>query len=66
MNAFEPMKKGGKWFDDPVEEASKTTWFAGPLLECEIQYASLTNSGTYREPVFKKLKETVHEISEYK
>ncbi len=39
---------------DTVEEESKSTWIE-PKYYCEIQYASLTNNGTLREPVFLKM-----------
>jgi bifunctional non-homologous end joining protein LigD len=41
---------------DNIEEASLTTWIK-PILECEVQYASLTPNGTLREPVFFRMKE---------
>lgn len=40
---------------DTIEEESMTTWIE-PILECEVQYASLTPNGTLREPVFYRLK----------
>jgi len=39
---------------DVVEEESKTTWIESKY-HCEIQFASLTNNGTLREPVFLKM-----------
>lgn len=38
----------------PVDDA-ETTWVE-PSLWCEVQYASLTNAGTLREPVFLRLR----------
>ena len=43
--------------DVQIEEESRTTWIT-PLLRCEIEYASLSSNGTFREPVFIKLNET--------
>ncbi len=39
-----------------VEEEMRTTWIE-PLVQCEIQYASLTANDTLREPVFLHLRE---------
>lgn len=45
--------------DRPVQEKpidnAKTIWVE-PKLYCEIQYASFTENGTYREPVFLRLR----------
>ncbi len=38
----------------PVDDA-ETTWIE-PKLYCEVQYASITKNGTYREPVFLRLR----------
>ena len=43
-----------KPMDDPIDEASRSV-FVKPLLKCQIEYASLSSNGTYREPVFLKL-----------
>ena len=43
-----------KPIEDKVEEEKKTTWIEG-RFQCEIQYASLTNNNTLREPVFLKM-----------
>ena len=43
-----------KPIDDKVEQEKDTVWME-PVLECEIKYASLTNNGTFREPIFVKL-----------
>jgi DNA ligase D-like protein (predicted ligase) len=40
--------------EKPVDDAV-TTWLE-PKLVCEVQYASLTNAGTLREPVFLRLR----------
>ncbi len=39
-----------------VEEENKTTWTKA-LLQCEVQYASITSNNTLREPVFLHLRE---------
>jgi ATP-dependent DNA ligase len=38
----------------PPDEAS-TTWIE-PVLLCEVQYASITENGTLREPVFLRMR----------
>ncbi|MCG8607536.1 non-homologous end-joining DNA ligase [bacterium] len=38
----------------PIDDAN-TVWLE-PKLYCEIEYASLTDNGTYREPVFVRLR----------
>jgi len=40
--------------EKPLDDAS-TTWLE-PELYCEIQFASITPNGTYREPVFIRLR----------
>ncbi|MCH7677232.1 non-homologous end-joining DNA ligase [candidate division KSB1 bacterium] len=40
--------------EKPIDDA-KTVWIE-PKLFCEIQYASMTPNGTYREPVFVRLR----------
>ncbi len=40
--------------EKPIDDA-KTVWLE-PKLYCEIEYASLTNNDTYREPVFVRLR----------
>lgn len=40
--------------EKPLDDA-ETTWLA-PSRWCEIQFASLTRNGTYREPVFLRLR----------
>ena len=55
---FEQLKKGSTTTrqikEKPLDEA-QTTWLI-PQLYCEIQYASLTKNGTYREPVFLRMR----------
>jgi len=43
-----------KPMDDPIEEEHRSV-FIEPQLKCQIEYASLSSNGTYREPVFLKL-----------
>jgi len=43
-----------KAFDAVTDDDRNSTWLE-PVLRCEIQYASLANTGVYREPVFIKL-----------
>ena len=50
------MEVVDKPIDDKIEEEHKTTWIK-PELSCEIEYATLSSNGTYREPVFIKLNE---------
>jgi len=54
---FELFKKyiiEKKAFDAVTDDDRNSTWLE-PVLRCEIQYASLANTGVYREPVFIKL-----------
>ena len=44
-----------KPIEDKIEEEYRSVWVE-PKLMCEIEYASLSSNGTYREPVFIKLK----------
>jgi DNA ligase D-like protein (predicted polymerase)/DNA ligase D-like protein (predicted ligase)/DNA ligase D-like protein (predicted 3'-phosphoesterase) len=51
---FSVVPTTAKPIEDAIEEESRTVWIE-PVYRCEIQYASLTPNGTYREPVFVKL-----------
>lgn len=54
---FEKLKtleEVDKPIKDKIEEERNTTWLEAHFL-CEIQYASLTNNATLREPVFLKM-----------
>jgi len=53
-NLFSAVNKTVKPITDIIEEESRTVWIE-PVYRCEVQYASLTPNGTYREPVFVKL-----------
>ncbi len=48
------LKEIAKPIEDKIEEEKNTTWVEAEYL-CEIQYASLTNNKTLREPVFLKM-----------
>ena len=42
----------------PIKEKTpddKTTTWLAPKVTCEVEYASITNNQTYREPVFIQL-----------
>lgn len=52
------IKKTAKPIEEKIEEEHKTVWIE-PELSCEIEYATLSSNGTYREPVFIKLNETL-------
>ncbi len=54
FDLFSVVPKTAKPIDDAIEELNRTVWIE-PVYRCEIQYASLTPNGTYREPVFVKL-----------
>lgn len=43
---------------DKVDEERTSVWIDPPVL-CEVEYASITNNDTFREPVFLKLIETI-------
>jgi len=43
-----------KTFADKTDDEHSSVWLK-PELQCEIQYASLSSNGTYREPVFLQL-----------
>lgn len=45
-----------KPFDTPTPDDKVSTWVK-PELICEVEYASITDQGTLREPVFKSLME---------
>lgn len=42
--------------DEKPPDDAETTWIE-PRLVCEVQYASITKNGTYREPVFLRIKD---------
>ena len=50
------LPKTIKPFETPTSDDKVSTWIA-PELVCEVEYASITDQGTLREPVFKSLLE---------
>lgn len=54
LDRFSKLKRKKQFIDGDIEKLQETTWIE-PELKCEIQYASLTPNGTFREPVFVKL-----------
>jgi DNA ligase D-like protein (predicted polymerase)/DNA ligase D-like protein (predicted ligase)/DNA ligase D-like protein (predicted 3'-phosphoesterase) len=59
LKRFLNTPQGTKIVQDKIESEKDTTWLE-PVLHCEIEYASLTNNGTYREPVFKKMRDDLN------
>lgn len=51
---FKEMLAESRTVDDEVHEENKTVWIQ-PTLKCEVQYSMITDNGTFRDPVFKKL-----------
>jgi len=54
LEEFAPFVSPNKTFADKTDDDQTSVWLK-PELECEIQYASLSSNGTYREPVFLQL-----------
>ena len=48
------LPKGKKPVAEEAHEESSSIWVE-PVLVCEVEFAMITNNGTLREPVFKKL-----------
>ena len=48
------VKKSKKLIKEKVEEEKKTSWIE-PVLDVNVEYASITQNGTLREPVFVKI-----------
>ncbi len=57
-NKMKPFVTSIKPIKDKVDEELRTHWINAELY-CEIQYASLTPNGTFREPVFLHLREDI-------
>lgn len=55
LDLIKEIPSSSKLIEENIEEASRTSWIK-PKLWCEIQFASLTNNGTLREPVFLGLR----------
>lgn len=51
MTVIDDIEIMEKYIDEKIEEERNTIWIE-PRLKCKLKYASLTNNGTYREPVF--------------
>ncbi len=54
MKRFEDLVIDKKSFKEKTDDDKDSVWLKPELL-CEIQFASLSSTGTYREPVFLKL-----------
>ncbi len=55
---IEPLKSTTKPISDKVDDEKQTTWVE-PKICVELEYASMTDNGTLREPVFLRLKEDI-------
>lgn len=51
---LKPLVSEEKTISEDVHEEKKTIWVRAELM-CEVEYATLTENGSLREPVFKKL-----------
>ncbi len=54
LKRFESVVSKKKLFPEKTDDDRNSVWLKPEIL-CEIQYASLSSTGTYREPVFVKL-----------
>jgi len=52
MEKLSALSTTEKLIKEDIEEAHRTIWLE-PKYQCKIEYASLTNTGTLREPVWK-------------
>jgi len=48
------VSKTARPVSDMIPEQDPSVWVE-PVLSCEVQFASITDNGTYREPVFIKM-----------
>ena len=55
LEAITPHVVEKKTFDDKTEDDKISTW-CSPKVYCEIEYASITDNQTFREPVFVRLR----------
>lgn len=55
LTLLQPLEKNEKPIKEKVDKEKETTWLE-PKLYCELQYASLSSNGTYREPVFIRMR----------
>lgn len=51
---FIAIVSGDRVVEEEVHEEKKTVWLS-PELKCEVEYSMITDNGTFRDPVFKKL-----------
>ncbi|MEM7298559.1 MAG: non-homologous end-joining DNA ligase, partial [Bacteroidota bacterium] len=51
---FTQLINSERTLDEEVHEEKKTVWVK-PELRCEVEYSMITDNGTFRDPVFKKL-----------
>ena len=56
LSVLQKVKQVPKPIKEKTMDDQATTWIA-PDVTCEIEYASITNNQTYREPVFLQLVE---------
>lgn len=56
LDKFKSRISKNKTFIHNTDDDKTSIWLK-PTLKCEIQYASLSSNGTYREPVFMRLVE---------
>ncbi len=54
FSQLKKLKTTTKPIPDTIEEIDRTIWIE-EHFKCEIEYASLSSNGTYREPVFRRL-----------
>lgn len=57
LNKLTDLDTTTKPVDDKIDEEKNSVWVK-PIYSCEVQYASMTNNGTLREPVFVKIFKT--------
>lgn len=55
---FHELVSVARTIDEEVHEEKKTQWVQ-PQLGCEVEYSMITENGTFRDPVFKKLIEVI-------
>jgi len=52
---LKPLETKERPIKEKVDKEKETTWLE-PKLYCELKYASLSSNGTYREPVFLRMR----------
>ena len=52
---LKPLETNKRPIKEKVDKERETTWIE-PKLYCELKYASLSSNGTYREPVFLRMR----------